>query len=75
MCVENKFSKDIVLYRGKNAAYKFIEAIFKKYKYCRKVIKKHFIKNLIMSAEEEEKLQLSKVAGFVINSLILEIKK
>ena len=58
-CVDNKFSKDVVLYRGKNVIYKFIKAIFKEYKYCRKVIKKHFNKNLIMSAEEEEKLQLS----------------
>ena len=38
----------------KNAAYKFIEAILKEYKHCKKVIKKHFNKNLIMSAEEEE---------------------
>ena len=42
-----------------NAAYKFIEAILKEYTYCRKVIKKHFNKNLIILAEEEEKFQLS----------------
>ena len=59
VCVDNKFSKDVVLYRGKNAAYKFIEAILEKYDYCKKVIKKHFNKNLIISAEEEEKFQLS----------------
>ena len=29
VCVGNKFSKDVVLYRGKNAIYKFIEAILK----------------------------------------------
>ena len=54
VCVDNKFSKDVVLYRGKNAAYKFIEAIFKEYDYCKKVMKKYFNKNLIISAEEEE---------------------
>ena len=59
MCVDNKFSKNVVLYRGKNAAYKFIEAILEEYDYCRNVIKKHFNKNLIMSAEEKEKIQLS----------------
>ena len=59
--VDNKFSKKVVLYRGKSAAYKFIEAILKERKYCRKVIKKHFNKNLIMSAEEEEKFQLSNI--------------
>ena len=58
-CVDNKLSKKVVLYRGKNAVYGFIEAIFNEYDYCKKVIKKHFNKNLIMSAEEEEGFQLS----------------
>ena len=31
--------KPIVVYGGKNAAYKFIEAILKKYEYCKKVMK------------------------------------
>ena len=61
MCVDNKFSKDVVLYRGKNAVYKFLKAIFKEYNDCRKVMKKHFNKNLIMSAEEREKFQLSNI--------------
>ena len=58
-CVDNKFSKDVIFYRGRNAAYKFIEAILEEHDYCKKVIKKHFTKNLVMSAEEEEKFQLS----------------
>ena len=29
VCVDNKFSKDVVLYGRKNAAYKFIEAILR----------------------------------------------
>ena len=49
ICVDDKFSKSIVVFRGKNAAYKFIEAILNEYEYCKKVIKKHFNKNLIMS--------------------------
>ena len=28
VCVDNKFGKDIVLYRGKNAVFKFIQSIF-----------------------------------------------
>ena len=44
---------------GKNAAYKFIEAIHKEYEYCKTVMKKHFNKNLIMT-EEEEQFQSSK---------------
>ena len=35
VCVDNKFSKDVVLYRGKNAVFKFIQCIFKEYDYCR----------------------------------------
>ena len=58
MCVDNKFSKKVVLYRGKNTVYKFIKTIFNEYDYCGKVIKRHFNKNLIMSAEEEERFQL-----------------
>ena len=54
VCVDNKFSKTIVVYRGENAAYRVTEAIFKEYDYCRKVMKKHFNKNLIMSEKEEE---------------------
>ena len=50
--VDDKFSKDVVLYRGKNAVYEFIQSIFNEYSYCRSVMKKHFNKNLIMSVEE-----------------------
>ena len=42
VCVDNKFSKKDVLYRGKNAVYKFIEAILEEYDYCKKMIKKAF---------------------------------
>ena len=43
----------IVVYRGENAAYEFIKVILKEYKCCKKVISKHFYKNLVMSEEEE----------------------
>ena len=52
VCVDDKFSNSIVLFRGENAAYKFIKAIFKEYECRKKVMKKHFNKNLIMSEEE-----------------------
>ena len=58
-CVDNKFTKSIVLFRGENAAFKFIKAILKEYEYCKKVMKKHFNKNLIMSEEEEHLFQQS----------------
>ena len=59
VCVDNKLNKKFVLYKGKNVVYRFIKAILKEYGYCKKMIKKHFNKILIMSAEEEEKFQLS----------------
>ena len=58
-CVNDEFTKQIVIFRGENAAYKFIEAILKEYQYCKKVMKKHFNKNLIMSEEEEHLFQQS----------------
>ena len=54
VCVDDKFTKPIVVFRGENATYEFIETILKKYEYYTKVIKKHFNKNLIMSEEEEQ---------------------
>ena len=39
-------------FRGKNAAYEFIKAVFEEYKHCKKIMKKHFNKNLIMTEEE-----------------------
>ena len=52
VCIDDRFSKSIVVFRGKNAAYEFIKAILKGYHYCKKVMKKHFNKNLMMSEEE-----------------------
>ena len=56
---DDKSTKTIVVFRGENAAYIFIEAILKEYQYCKKVMKKHFNKNLIMDKEEEEQFQSS----------------
>ena len=44
VCVDNKFSKDVVLYREKNAVLTFIMSIFKEYDYCRRMIKNILIK-------------------------------
>ena len=59
VCIDDRFTKPIVVYRGENAAYEFIKAILKEYKYCKKVMNKHFNKNLIMSEEEEHLFQQS----------------
>ena len=59
VCIDDRFSKSILIYRGKNAAYEFTRAILKEYKYCKKIMKKHFSKNLIMNEEEEYLFQQS----------------
>ena len=61
VCIDDEFSKNVVLYRGENAVLKFIKSIFKEYGYCRKVMKKHFNKNLVMSAEENQKFEMTNI--------------
>ena len=55
--MDDRFSKPIVAFTGKNASYEFIKAILKGYGYCKKVMKKHFNKNFIISEEEEHLFQ------------------
>ena len=45
--IDNKLSKPVVLYRGKNAVYK------------NSVMDEHFNENLVMSTEDEARFQLS----------------
>ena len=42
--IDDKSSKPIAVYKSENAAYEFIKTILKEYRYCKKVIKKHFNK-------------------------------
>ena len=74
VCVDDKFSKPIVVFRGKNAASKFIKAILKEYEYCKKVMKKLFNKNLIMTEEEEKQFQSSNMCWICENSVMMTIK-
>ena len=69
VCVDNKYSKKIHFYRGKDAVYEFIKSILNEYNYCRKVMKRCFCRNLIMSAEENEKSELTNIC-WVCSQLI-----
>ena len=42
VCINNKFSKKVVLYREKSAVYRFIKVILNEYDYCKKNDKKAF---------------------------------
>ena len=59
VCIDDRFTKNVVIYRGKDCLNKFIDAILREYEYCKDVIRNYFNKNLIMSVEEEEMFQLS----------------
>ena len=61
VCVDNKYSKKIALYRGRNAVNKLFRLILNEYNYCRKIMKKYFCKNLIMSAEENELFEMTNI--------------
>ena len=59
VCIDDKYIKSIVVYRGVNAAYEFIKSILKEHKYCKKIMKDQFNKNLVMTEEEEHLFQQS----------------
>ena len=40
VCIDDRFTKPIVVFISENAAYQFIKAILKEYKYCKKVMNK-----------------------------------
>ena len=42
VCIDDKFSKSVALYREENEIYKLIEPILKEYDYCKQIIKKSF---------------------------------
>ena len=60
VCIDDRFSKPIAVYGGENAAYKFIKAILEERKYCKKIMKDQFNKNLVITKEEEYLFQQSK---------------
>ena len=36
VCIDDRFTKPTIIYRGENTAHKFIKSILKEYKYCKK---------------------------------------
>ena len=56
--VDDQFSKDIVVYRGKDCVNKFITAILDEHKYCKIIKKNYFNQKLLMSTKDEEIFRL-----------------
>ena len=59
VCIDDRFTKSIVFYIGEHAAYEFIKSILEEHKYCRKTMKEHFNKHLIIIEKEEYLFQQS----------------
>ena len=72
VCIDERFSESIVVFRGKNAAYEFIKAILE---YCKKIMKKNFIKTLIMMKKTNIYFKEVIIVGFVRSLLIMMMKK
>ena len=51
---DEKYSRDLVIYRGEDCIKKFIKCMFDEVKNCQEVIREHFNKPLIMSGRDEK---------------------
>ena len=75
VCVDNKFSKKVKLYGDENVVCEFISAILNEYKYCRKVVKNISTKILLCLQKKMKDLNKVIFVGFVIDCLMLVMKK
>ena len=53
VCIDIKFGNPFKLYLGEDAAYNFINSMFKESKYRSNVMKEHFKKELVMTKKDE----------------------
>ena len=56
-CYDDKYTQPLKIYRGEKAVYTFLEYMLDEVKYCKKVIKQHFNKPLIMTKEDEKQFK------------------
>ena len=64
ICVDDRFSRPIVVFEGKNAAFKFIEAILKESEYCKNVTK-NILTNDWSWLKKKNKFNQATRVGFV----------
>ena len=56
-CYDDQYTKQVQIYRGENAVYKFMENMLEEVNWCKSKIKKHFNKPLKMTMENETDFQ------------------
>ena len=54
---DEKYSSDVVIYRGEDCIEKFMKCMFEEVKNCQRIIRENFNKPLIMTGENEESFQ------------------
>ena len=59
-CYDDKYTKPIQIYRGEKAVYKFMEAMLKEVKYCKKTMKQCFNKPLKMTNDDVDAFEKAK---------------
>ena len=52
-CYDDKYTKDICIYRGERAVHKFLEKMLEEVDYCKDIVKKEFNKLLKMTDDDE----------------------
>ena len=58
VCIDNKFSKKVVLYRRKNVAHRFIKTILNEYDYCKKNDKKSILIRILLCLQKKRKISI-----------------
>ena len=75
-CVDDNFSKSFKSYLGQDDVNELIINVIKKSKYCSKVIKKHFNKELVIIKENDENFESSAKYQICENTFVVgDIKK
>ena len=69
-----KLSKVSKIYRGKGAIYKFLENMLEEVEYCKKMVKRHFNKNLKMTDEDMDDFMRSNKC-YICNGKYVEGEK
>ena len=66
-CYDDKFTKPIQVYRGENAAYKFLEVMLNEVDYCEETKKNHFNQPMTLTNRDEEHFKLATVCHICKN--------
>lgn len=74
-CYDDKYSKPVKIYRGENACYKFLVDMPAEVKYCKKVMRKHFTKQLKMTKKIKKNFNKVQYAIFVKKNLRRMMKR